>query len=458
VSTTLLGAGLATGALLLAATTARSLQSTVDAGAVQTARDVAALLNAGKLPDPVPVGNEDSPVVQVVDADDRVRATSRDADRLVSLVDQAELARVRSGQRLYVSGDRAGVDGMLRVVGLPAGSAAEPRTVLVGASISAARDSLRALRTDLLLGGPVLLALLALVSWRVIGWTLEPVEALRRGAAEIAGTGLSRRLPLPDAEDEIHRLATTLNGMLGRLEEASARQRSFVSDAAHELRSPLASLRTQLEVATRPGAEVPLAELAADALLDVERLSRLVDDLLLLARLDEGVPRRRRPPEPVDLAGLTAEVAGRYRGARVPVRLADGPTEGAPIVVGHRDGLERVLANLLDNAVRHAETAVTVRVGRADGRVELVVSDDGPGIPAADRDRVFDRFTRLAADRGRGSGGAGLGLAIVRELVRSYRGSVTLADARPGLAARVSLPATPDAAPVPTPAARNNQS
>jgi signal transduction histidine kinase len=441
VSTALLGAGLAVGALLLTTTLSRSLQSAVDAGALQSAREIAALVNAGKLPNPVPVGSEDIPVVQVVDSADRVRAASAKADQLVSLLDPAELARVRSGERLYVSGDRASVDGVLRVVAVPAGPPTDPRTVLAGASFGAVRDSLRALRTGLLVGGPALLALLALVSWRVIGWTLEPVEALRRGAAEIAGTGQSRRLPLPGARDEIHRLATTLNDMLGRLEEASARQRSFVSDAAHELRSPLASLRTQLEVATRPGAEVPITELTADALLDVERLSRLVDDLLLLARLDEAGPRRGRSPEPVDVTGLAAEVTGRYRGARVPVRLAADPAAPAPLVVGYSDGLERILTNLLDNAVRHAESAVAVDVRRVDGRVELVVSDDGPGIPAEDRDRVFDRFTRLDAARGRTSGGAGLGLAIVRELARTHRGTVTLHDAGPGLHARISLPA-----------------
>src|SRR5204863_6744912 len=161
-----------------------------------------------------------------------------------------------------------------------------------------------------------LLGLLALVSWVVIGWTLRPVEELRRGAEVITGLGGSRRLPLPAARDEVHRLAVTLNDMLTRLESASARQRAFVADAAHELRSPLASIRTQLEVAVRlaqpagvaAGGTAPRsgdAELASDVLLDVERLSRLVDDLLLLARLDEaGADLRPRRPEPIEMAEL----------------------------------------------------------------------------------------------------------------------------------------------------------
>jgi signal transduction histidine kinase len=313
--------------------------------------------------------------------------------------------------------------------------------VLVASGTAVLRDSQRALRTGLLVGAPLLLLALALVSWRVIGWTLAPVEALRRGAAEITGTGTAQRLPVPDARDEVRRLAETLNDMLGRLAAASAGQRAFVSDAAHELRSPLASLRTQLEVAARLGG-AETTELATDALLDVERLSTLVDDLLLLARLDEA-PGRTRRREPVDLGELAGSVVGRYASARVPVRL-DSPAE--VVVRGDPNGLTRVLANLLDNATRHASAQVTVSVTAAGGLAELVVTDDGPGIGVADRDRVFDRFTRLDDARARESGGAGLGLAIVRELVRAHGGTVSLRDAAPGLAVVVALPASAAAA------------
>jgi signal transduction histidine kinase len=218
---------------------------------------------------------------------------------------------------------------------------------------------------------------------------------------------------------------------------AGARQRAFVSDAAHELRSPLASARTQLEVAAMVDAGTPAGSLAADVLVDVERLGRLVDDLLLLARLDEAP---RRPRSPVDLHELAADVVSRYPAARVPVSLA--PCADSCVVPAEAGAVRRVLVNLVDNAVRHARTSVRVTVGPG----VLTVTDDGPGIAAADQDRVFDRFTRLDWDRGRDSGGAGLGLAIVRELVAAHGGTVTLADAEPGLAVTVRLPVPADGA------------
>jgi signal transduction histidine kinase len=272
----------------------------------------------------------------------------------------------------------------------------------------------------------------------VVGWALAPVEALRRGAEEVSGAQ-GARLPVPDGDDEVHRLAVTLNRMLGRLDASRQRQRSFVADAAHELRSPIASLRTQLEVATHLDEPAPIPDLA----VEVDRLGRLVDDLLLLARADEGDPRLRRR-EPVELTALLREAVP--AGARVPVRVSPG----SPLwTIGDRSALRRVLDNLVANAVRYASSKVELAVQRADAdRLVVTVADDGPGIPAADRDRVFDRFTRLDDARTRDSGGAGLGLAIVRELVRMHSGTVTLSDARPGLRVAVSLPMAPPPSPL----------
>jgi signal transduction histidine kinase len=266
----------------------------------------------------------------------------------------------------------------------------------------------------------------------VVAAALGPVEALRTGAERITGEGGTDRLPVPDGRDEIHRLAVTLNGMLDRLAAARARQRAFVADAAHELRSPLANMRTELEVAQRLGDPPGTADLLAD----VERLTRLVDDLLLLARADDAPGLVSR--EPVDMAELVRDVAGRYAGTRVPVTVADGE---ARWVEGDPRALRHVVVNLVDNAVRHAASRVTVTVGGTAAGVELTVRDDGPGIPAGDRERVFERFTRLDDARARDAGGAGLGLAIVRELVRRHDGTVTLTDARPGVRASVHLPA-----------------
>jgi signal transduction histidine kinase len=444
VATLLLGLGIAAGAALLATTVTRTLRAAIDSGALQSAQEVAALVDSGQLPDPVPVGGEGTAAIQVVDAQGRVRAASAGVDRLVPVLRPDETAAVRSGDRLVVDGARLGLDGPLRVVGVPAGRAGDPRTVIVAVDFGGARSGGRLLAVGLAIGAPLLLGVVALATWEVVGRTLRPVEELRRGAEEITGAagGGSARLPVPAPRDEIRRLAVTLNDMLTRLEATRERQRAFVSDAAHELRSPLASARTQLEVAARVDAGTAAGELAADVLADVDRLSRLVDDLLLLARADEAPVRRR---EPVDLGTLAAEVASRYAAARVPVTVdADADAADAAdaaTVLGDPVALRRMLANLVDNAVRHADRSVCLSVEQRDGTATVTVTDDGPGIAAADRERVFDRFTRLDAGRGREAGGAGLGLAIVRELVRAHGGTVTLADAGPGLRAEVRLPA-----------------
>jgi signal transduction histidine kinase len=263
------------------------------------------------------------------------------------------------------------------------------------------------------------------------------VEDLRRGAAEITGTGsVSRRLPVSAGRNEVHRLAHTLNDMLGRLEGANARQRAFVADAAHELRSPLASLRTQLEVAVHLGDRADWPATATGALVDIERLGTLVDDLLLLARMDEPGAAGRFRRGPVDLAELTTELVADYAEARVPVTVRAAPV----IVEGDAHALRRMLRNLLDNAVRHAESVVEVDVSVRAGSATMVVRDDGPGIPEPDRERVFARFTRLDDARSRDAGGSGLGLAIVRELVLAHGGTVALGDAGPGLKVTVRLP------------------
>jgi signal transduction histidine kinase len=286
------------------------------------------------------------------------------------------------------------------------------------------------------------------------------VEALRSGAEEITGQAsadVEQRLPVPPGGDEIHRLAVTLNGMLDRLGAARHRQRQFVADAAHELRNPLAGIRTQLEVARRHPDGTDWLELADDLLIDTERLVTMANDLLLLARADE--PRTVRPPAAVPVGPALAAVALRYRQARVPVTVLDEPVGDGVLVRADPEDLHRVLTNLLDNAVRHARSGVWLAVDTSGGRVRVSssplperhqgaqltrylrvsVTDDGPGIPQADRERVFARFTRLDDARA-DDGGAGLGLAIVAELLRRLGGTIELSDAGPGLRAEVLLP------------------
>ncbi|WP_067500481.1 cell wall metabolism sensor histidine kinase WalK [Actinoplanes sp. TFC3] len=440
VSVVTLFAGLAGGGVVLVATMHFTLQRTATDEALDTANAVAGLVNDGSLSDPVPAAP--TVRVQVLDRADGIISASPGADRLVPILYPGERAGLADHEGTFIPGDRIGLQGQARVVLVRAGPANAPVTVLVARPIGDLTQSVHLLRTTLLVTFLPLVALLALVSWRLVGAALRPVESLRSGAEDITGGAKPGRLPVPDSRDEIHRLAVTLNDMLHRLETARARQRSFVADAAHELRSPLTNMRTELEVAQLLPGTTDWPALAGDLLTDVERLSRLVNDLLLLARADDAAPRSAAPAggtagEEVELGQLLAEVSARYPSV-------DYERPAVPLrVTADRDALARVVANLLDNAVRHARSSVRLAVSPDGAYGKITVTDDGPGIPAADRDRVFDRFTRLDDARARDAGGSGLGLAIVRELVRRHHGTVTLTGTvpPPGLQAEVRLPA-----------------
>ncbi|WP_248959170.1 sensor histidine kinase [Sphaerisporangium perillae] len=424
-----LAVALGAAAWLLVGVLGQALVDSTDKIAYQRARDVVALADDGRLYDPVAVS--DGTIIQVLDARGRITHVTLGTDRLVPLVSARERGSAPSdGRGRFVDGDPYGIPGPLRVVILRADHG---RTVIAARSFKDVADSLTTTVHMLVVGTPMLLVLLGAASWVIIGRTLRPITALRRGAAEISGTARAHRLPVPEARDEVQELATTLNDMLARLEAAEASQRALVSDAAHELRSPLASIRLQLEVALGHPEGQEWRETAEDVLEDTLRLSRLAEGMLTLARLDE----HRRPVRwlPVDLAELIGATADRYDQAVVKV------TGVEPAVVdGDALDLGRVLVNLLDNAVRHAGSRVGVELRAARGEAVVTVTDDGPGIPEADRERVFNRFTRLDSARSRDDGGAGLGLAIVRETVRAHGGSVHLEDADPGVRAVVRLP------------------
>jgi heavy metal sensor kinase len=430
VASVVVAAGLGAGSVLLLLSLEASLRATVDAAARQQAQAVAALVDQDRLPDPVPAASAGTVLVQVVDAQGRVRAASLGSDRAVPLLPSSQLAKARAdGRPRFLDGARIGEREPLRVIARPAGPPSDPVTVIAAASFASVTDSLRIARLAVLIGVPLLLALVVGTAWATVGSTLRPVGALRQGAEEITGMGGSRRLPLPDAHDEIRRLADTLNRMLDRLERAGDRQRAFVADAAHELRSPLAGMRAQLEVALRHPDPAGWRQVADGVLEDTLRLGRMVEDLLALARLDDG--RGARPAAEVDLGEVARQVVGRQAEPRVELRLE---VAGEARVRGDAVALGRVLQNLLDNALRHAASLVAVSVRPEGGAVVLSVADDGPGIPAADRERVFERYTRLDDARSRDTGGAGLGLAIVREIVRAHQGEVTIEeDGAPGL-------------------------
>jgi len=305
-------------------------------------------------------------------------------------------------------------------------------TVIARVSLGPTRAALTVLRNLLLVGLPVLLLLVAGLTWLLTGRALAPVSAIRQTFADITATDLHRRVPVPRSGDEISRLARTMNATLDRLERAVERHKQFVADAAHEVRSPLAVLRTRLELGRR---EAP--GLVAEALTDVDRLQELAGDMLLLARLDAGEPLRA---DEVDLGEVAAEEASRPRRADVRISL---DIASDVVVAGSASHLRRMVGNLVDNAVRHAASTVTVRV-TAPATVQ--VCDDGPGIPVERREAVFDRFTRLDETRTRDGGGSGLGLAIARDIAHAHGGTLTVVDpgglagsAAPGACLRAEL-------------------
>ncbi len=439
---------LAAGALVLVVALNVTLLGQRDAAAREQARGLAALVAAGRLPEVLPGGG--TSIAQVVDAAGRVVAASAGGDRLVPLLDPSDLARARAGEAVELPGRRLASSATLRVVAVPAGPSGGS-TVLVAGSVADVERGLDAVEKAAVAACLALVLGVAVLSRWLVGSALRPVEALTRSAAELGTTGRAGALPLPAADDEVRRLAVTLNAMLARLDDAARRQRAFVADAAHELRSPLASIRTAVEVSRLGGpagspTEDDWRPVADGVLEDADRMGRLVDDLLVLARLDAPPPATA--PARGDLAAVADRVVERL-GERLgerpgapggAVRVVRTGAAAAPVALAD-DTLERVVGNLADNAVRYARTRVELDVGTKDGQVVLTVTDDGPGVPAADRERVFERFTRLDDARSRTEGGSGLGLAIVRELVLAAGGDVRLEDAAPGLRAVVLLPA-----------------
>jgi signal transduction histidine kinase len=419
------GVVLAAGAWFLVDRQRANLTSTVETSARLRVADIAAALDAGELPARVTVPEEDRAFVQIIDGSGAVVRQSSNIEgepRLVAFPVPAEGDRART---LTVE---AVDDSPFRVVGRRVDAPRAELTVYVGASLEPVAESSQALERTLATVAPLLLLAVGGLTWIVVGRALHPVDAIRDEVERIGDRELFRRVPEPKTDDEIARLARTMNRMLERLEDAVRRQRRFVADASHELRSPLTGMRALLEVdLTHPeGADWQGTE--RDVLAETLRLHRLVDDLLVLARSDAGpeaVPRLV-----TDLDDLVLKEVRRLR-VRGKVRADAHGVTAAPVLVDP-DALTRVIRNLLDNAERHARSQVILSVRETAEAVELVVSDDGPGVPVELRDRVFERFGRADDDRSRTSGGAGLGLAIAREIVEAHGGTLTLDGTGPG--------------------------
>ncbi|GAA3130643.1 ATP-binding protein [Streptomyces rameus] len=430
-----IAAGLASAAVLLVVWLRASLIQGLDTSALQRAEVVAADADTTPAGAEIPAADHGEVAIQIVDRTGTVVASSgnlRGRPRAFFF----PASRSSTPRAHTVHGIPVGENGSWRAVGVPAGSAGNPVTVYVAVPTESVDQGLARLTAGLAVGTPAVVVLLTAVVWRLTGRALRPVEVLRAQTAEITASDLGRRLDVPPTADALARLARTLNDLLERLDTATRRQRRFIADAAHELRSPLSALRTRLDVAARHARSPETRALAVSLLRDGERLTRLVDDLLQLARLDDR-PRIRTRPVDLDEIVFTAVREARHR-TQLPV---DQRAVGAARVVGDADALARVVRNLLDNAVRHARTQVTVSLHTQDAIARLVVADDGPGIPAADRERVFERFTRLDDARSRDTGGSGLGLAIVRDVVKAHHGRTLIEDNHPGARLVVLLPA-----------------
>lgn len=306
-------------------------------------------------------------------------------------------------------------------------------TVLVGEDSQVVFSTVKTVVIALALAAPIVVAVSAAVTYVLVSRSLRSVDAIRSRVAEISTSDLSGRVPVPEKRDEISALALTMNEMLARIEAGHSAQQRFVGDASHELRSPLTTIISALEMAVAHP-ELLNDELARTTLIpEAHRMQALVDDLLLLARADErGLTIAH---DDVDLDDLVAAETERLsRSSSLDIRTNVVPTR----IVGDAMRLSRMLRNLLDNAARHASSEVSVSTWACEDHAVLTVDDDGAGIAAADRERVFGRFVRLDEGRSRSSGGAGLGLAIVREVVAAHQGSISIGD-RPGGGTRVTV-------------------
>ncbi len=409
----------------------RTLVGGVDDAAAGRVRSVAEALRSGS------VGDVDSALlttgqrvvaIQVIAPDGNVVVRSGAAPK-TPLVPATEFG---FGLRRGLPDDAVAGDDM-RVSGQRVATPSGDYTVIVGGGSEAVEATAWAVALLLACGAPIVVGVAAGASYWLVRRSLQSVDAIRGRVAEISTSDLAERVPVPSSRDEIAALAVTMNEMLSRLEAGHRAQQRFLGDASHELRSPLATIISGLEVG-EAHPELLNAELATDTLLpEAHRMRTLIEDLFLLAQADERNLVRHKEEMALDgLAEVEAARARRVAGCAVDTDFRPARLTGDPPAVS------RMIRNLVDNAVRHANSRVVIEVGARNGTATLTVSDDGPGIAPADRTRVFERFVRLDSDRSRSGGGAGLGLAIVAEIVAAHGGTITVDD-RPGGGTRMTV-------------------
>ncbi len=439
VQTTLIASAVVAATLLMAsylliATLHNQLQSNGDAASRNLANALAESAADGTLSAVISVS--DGSMAQVVSVEGSVLAAS------ANLGSTGQLTTVplnRTPRLVVIEGvpddaDRETYRVWARTASTPTGEV----RILAGTSPEQAAEAVQALRSSLILGVPAVLVVLAAAIWALTARALRPVELIRAQVAEISGTALERRVPTPNTGDEIERLAHTMNDMLGRLDDSARQQREFVADASHELQSPLAAFRAQLEVAQTHPEGTDWSALNADLLADSDRMERLVRDLLFLAREDSAEVSSALVP--VDLDTVMLEEVGRLR-SRKGVTINTCAVSAGP-VLGRSEDLGRMVRNVLENAADHALANVTITLGIHGHHVVLQIQDDGAGVPDELRDRIFDRFVRAESDRSRGEyGGTGLGLPIALAIARRHGGDAFLESGDAGTTVKITLPA-----------------
>lgn len=395
---------------------------------LEQAKELAGIAVAGGLPEVLPLMGNDEDVVQIVSAGQVLAASANVQTRSAfPLPEQPPwTTEIVELDQLYAD-DATDEVSRYRVVAYGFDGPTGPATIFVAFSLEEIEEVVGVEARVGALGLPVLILVLSSAMWVVVGRTLAPVEAIRAQTDAITGSALDRRVPEPPHQDEIGRLARTVNAMLGRLQESAERQRRFVADAAHELRSPVASMRAQLEVASDGADAGDVTQLIPDLLDDTFRMQRLVDQLLLLARNDAAAHAPHRSVDLDDIVGAVAADDAHARGVAIDLSAVE-----AVQLIGDPILLEQMVRNLIENAIAHAEQEVRVELRLTDRDAILVVSDDGPGIPVDRREEVFHRFARLDTARDRAHGGAGLGLSIVSEVVRAHRGTIEVGAAETG--------------------------
>ena len=421
VASLVVGLALTIAAFALLALLRSRLDSAATTAATLRARDIASLASAGALPHPLALPGEESALVQVVNASGAVIASTGniDGEPAISTRRPADASPLTFTQSVPALNDTQD----MRLVAITVQTSNGVVTVYAGESLEQSQQTVSTIATVLLLGVSVLVAIVAAVTWWAVGRTLRPVRAITETMAEITAHDLHRRVPAAVTNDEIGQLATTVNKTLTRLDSSVEQQRRFVADASHELRGPIAALRADLEISLAHPQRTNWQAVARDTLGDVERLQRLTEDLLVLARTDE--PAQNLPMQLVDLAEAARGCIDDIR--RNDITVNRHGLEHPAMLLGHEQQLRRMIRNLIDNAENHTASRIDVTIERLEQQLRLVIADDGPGIPAAERRRVLERFIRLDHARTRDSGGTGLGLAIVQGIVDTHHGTISIA-------------------------------